>query len=352
MHFPDNPIEKFMSKSSSRISQTPIDPDFDQRFATSFVNFCIAQSGGDANKLKKLILTAPLRDSASGLSSVVWNSMQSGFSEAERPRADDDKSILNLYLRNLDAIKENLTAKIAPLANINNAQRASIAEAFDILENVKSHDPQISLGKIVYDAKEGRTASMIKVNLDKKGTDYYGEVKYKLIEQKISPVEIIEGKGVLMMTICTYEGDFVNGDMSGKGVLTFFPQGYRYEGDFIKGNLHGRGVATFTNGRSYNGDWRDGRYHGQGILTYQDGSKYIGGFANDKRSGQGILTQEGSMIMQGRWSNDDLVEDLMSNEGDSDLHGTDAEEENPSTVPHSITVRKVSKATRRGCNIS
>ena len=302
--------------SSSSSSQTSVDPDFDQRFATSFVNFCIAESGNNADNLKKLILIAPLRESAPGIVfstewklSVVWNSMKSGFSEAERPRAGDDEKILDLYLRNLDAIKENLTAKIAPLANINDAQRASIAEAFEILENVKSHDPQISLNKIIYDAKEDGTASMIRVNLGMDGAYYYGEVKYQSAGQNISshvskPVEIIEGKGTLVGLNGTYVGDFINGERTGKG-----------------------------------------------ILTYQDGNKYVGNFANNVRSGEGTLTRkDGSIIRQGHWDNNDLLESSISNEIGFGIHGND-DATNSGTVPHSPTVRRVREANK-SCVIS
>ena len=71
-----------------------------------------------------------------------------------------------------------------------------------------------------------------------------------------------------------YEGDFVRGGFSGKGIMTYtFPTaGYRYEGDFVNGKRHGKGVYTFPSGKRYEGEFVDNDIHGYGTMYAEDGS--------------------------------------------------------------------------------
>ena len=54
------------------------------------------------------------------------------------------------------------------------------------------------------------------------------------------------------------------------------PNGDVYEGDFIDGAKSGKGVETLDNGMTYKGSFVDGFRQGQGILTWSNGDKYEG----------------------------------------------------------------------------
>jgi hypothetical protein len=58
-------------------------------------------------------------------------------------------------------------------------------------------------------------------------------------------------------------GGFVEGKMSGKGVLSN-ADGTTHEGDCVKGKQHGQGVSTNTDGSRYEGGWEHGKQHGKG----------------------------------------------------------------------------------------
>jgi len=50
-------------------------------------------------------------------------------------------------------------------------------------------------------------------------------------------------------------GDFIDGKMSGTGVL-HWPSGETYTGDFLNGHMDGKGVHTRADGSLiYDGDW-------------------------------------------------------------------------------------------------
>ena len=60
----------------------------------------------------------------------------------------------------------------------------------------------------------------------------------------------------------------------------------RYEGEWADGKIHGRGVLTSAKFK-YDGEWRAGKKHGRGVCYYSDGDTYEGDWANDKWHGQG-----------------------------------------------------------------
>ena len=78
-----------------------------------------------------------------------------------------------------------------------------------------------------------------------------------------------------------------------------------YEGNFVKGNLHGKGTyvgenVTQASGNddgapeaqpegknSYDGEWSHGMKHGFGVFIWADGSRYEGHFKDDQFNGQG-----------------------------------------------------------------
>lgn len=58
-----------------------------------------------------------------------------------------------------------------------------------------------------------------------------------------------------------YEGDFVNGQLTGKGVF-FYKNGEQYEGDFVNGCKEGYGTMYYPDGRYDTGRWHDDNFMG------------------------------------------------------------------------------------------
>lgn len=76
----------------------------------------------------------------------------------------------------------------------------------------------------------------------------------------------IQGKGTLTCASFRYEGDFIDGKSTGKGVKVTFPKNSRYEGEFLEGKCHGKGfIKNFKGEIVYEGEWRQGWAHGKGI---------------------------------------------------------------------------------------
>lgn len=86
-----------------------------------------------------------------------------------------------------------------------------------------------------------------------------------------------------------YEGEFLNGEPHGQGVMTFM-DGSHYEGGWRSNRFHGKGVFTFPDGARYEGDFRDDEFHGQGVMTSPDGRSYEGEFRDSEFQGEGIVT--------------------------------------------------------------
>ena len=56
-----------------------------------------------------------------------------------------------------------------------------------------------------------------------------------------------------------YEGDFVNGNFEGHGLLTTKKQG-KFEGEFKGGKKNGHGKFTQPDGQVIEGEWKDDEY--------------------------------------------------------------------------------------------
>ncbi|XP_041368546.1 MORN repeat-containing protein 5-like [Gigantopelta aegis] len=70
----------------------------------------------------------------------------------------------------------------------------------------------------------------------------------------------------------SYDGDYKNGRMEGKGVYTF-PTETRYEGDMYDGMFHGRGTLYFPNKSQFEAEWDKG-YVVKGKYKFADGLEY------------------------------------------------------------------------------
>ena len=75
-----------------------------------------------------------------------------------------------------------------------------------------------------------------------------------------------------------YQGDFVNGNRTGKGKYTWGDgssyEGDVYEGDFVNGIQTGKGKYTWADGEVYEGDWVNGNQTGKGKKTWANGDVY------------------------------------------------------------------------------
>lgn len=97
------------------------------------------------------------------------------------------------------------------------------------------------------------------------------------------------GKGSVSWSGYTYDGDWVKGERSGQGKLTW-PNGNVYSGDFVNGKLIGQGRFTSLNGFVYEGTFIDGKRTGFGTITWPNGDTYTGEVIDGKRTGQGTFT--------------------------------------------------------------
>ena len=59
--------------------------------------------------------------------------------------------------------------------------------------------------------------------------------------------------------------------MTGRGLMEYEDKKMIYEGDFINGNMTGKGKMVFSNGLRYEGEWSDDQMMGEGVLNFGDG---------------------------------------------------------------------------------
>ena len=69
-----------------------------------------------------------------------------------------------------------------------------------------------------------------------------------------------------------YEGEFVKGAMSGRGILSDSAGSIMYQGDFHENRIHGTGTFFFKNGNRFDGEWREGCISGYGLLREANGN--------------------------------------------------------------------------------
>ena len=69
-----------------------------------------------------------------------------------------------------------------------------------------------------------------------------------------------------------YQGQFHLGNIEGNGT-TSYSDGSLYKGHYIRGIKEGEGTFTWNNGQTFEGNWLNNELHGKGILTV-DGNKF------------------------------------------------------------------------------
>ncbi|XP_073759583.1 MORN repeat-containing protein 1 isoform X3 [Callorhinus ursinus] len=109
-----------------------------------------------------------------------------------------------------------------------------------------------------------------------------------------------------------YEGQFVDGEITGEGCRLWASSGHghlvdrdgqAYWGSFHENKRHGRGHMVFRNGDKYEGDWVRDQRQGHGVLCRADGSTYEGQWHSDVFSGLGNMTHCSGAIYHGMWIN-------------------------------------------------
>ncbi len=118
------------------------------------------------------------------------------------------------------------------------------------------------------------------------------------------------GYGVCELEGDTYAGQYSDNYRHGKGIYQYKKAQAgevndldRYEGDFVEDEFCGKGVLIAGNGDRYEGEMKNYCKHGRGKVVMQDGI-YDGEFINDERSGYGVHTWTDGEVQEGIWKND------------------------------------------------
>lgn len=108
----------------------------------------------------------------------------------------------------------------------------------------------------------------------------------------------------------TWEGDCIDGLVSGFGKLRVYENGieyYVFEGFTVNGKIEGQGKMTFlSDGDTFEGNYLDGRPHGQGHFYNDDGDHYEGNYKYGQRSGIGTYwypPKSDLFKFTGQWEN-------------------------------------------------
>ena len=99
----------------------------------------------------------------------------------------------------------------------------------------------------------------------------------------------LDGSGLMQVfegsLMKTYEGPFVKGHQTGKGIEIWYPGTKyqdRYEGDFLDGAKSGFGIQTWgSSGARYEGQWKNGMRNGQGTTTWPNGKVETGRYQDN-----------------------------------------------------------------------
>ena len=80
--------------------------------------------------------------------------------------------------------------------------------------------------------------------------------------------------------------------------------GNYYQGDFYNDIFNGYGIYRWGSERTYEGNWKNGKMDGKGKLILIDGSYYVGEFVNGQKCGKGFYAWNKDKYYDGEWKND------------------------------------------------
>lgn len=122
--------------------------------------------------------------------------------------------------------------------------------------------------------------------------------------------DLPNGKGTMIYTNgCRYEGEWSNGEWSGRGVFTDV-SGRIDSGEFRHNVRTGSGRIVLPDGSRYEGGWNDEGPHGVGTFYHNDKSKYSGEWYNGKQHGNGVLTTSDGQKKKVRFNAGVLVNEI------------------------------------------
>ena len=114
------------------------------------------------------------------------------------------------------------------------------------------------------------------------------------------------GKGDLYTKKFHYKGNFENNKINGKGRIEIYNNGV-YEGIFKDDKISGDGTFMWKEGGVYEGEMKDGKMNGFGKLKTNDGIEFEGTFNDGVNQGHGDITYPDGIKKQGRFSKGMLI---------------------------------------------
>ncbi|XP_029805816.1 MORN repeat-containing protein 1 isoform X2 [Suricata suricatta] len=112
-----------------------------------------------------------------------------------------------------------------------------------------------------------------------------------------------EGRRVWASSGDTYSGQFVLGEPQGHGIMKYKAGGY-YEGELSHGAREGYGHLVDRDGQDYRGCFHDNQRHGQGHMVFRNGDRFEGNWVRDRRQGHGVLRCADGSTYEGQWHSD------------------------------------------------
>lgn len=102
---------------------------------------------------------------------------------------------------------------------------------------------------------------------------------------------------------CIYEGEFSKNCFEGIGSFLNPETGVSYEGRWRNNMQEGFGVETWEDGSVFEGEYSEGLKNGKGIFKWTNGSSYQGEFKGDQIDGYGVYVWADGRQYEGTWRN-------------------------------------------------
>ncbi len=96
-----------------------------------------------------------------------------------------------------------------------------------------------------------------------------------------------------------YRGGLRGTRLHGAGEYESKVQGFKYRGEYLDGNMHGKGNLTFASGDNFEGEFADNRPNGKGVYKFANGDSYVGEMKAGAISGRGLFTTKAGDSIDG-----------------------------------------------------